>query len=197
MPKVWMWSRIGFLPLECLRSFEPAYATLVMCMQELLKNPKFIIFLHFIPVNTCNFFLIWYKHMTRSNHRCPPQGWKWIGPMCVLSWSLACLRKISFGGTFRGWVWVTNTFPSSYPDFRLIVWLVISSVIKPRPDRWVDPVNWHLSQSEFFIKTLMLLTRKNPLKPSGFCANRVTWLGCNFYENYFFGSTFIQNLIIW
>jgi hypothetical protein len=37
----------------------------------------------------------------------------------------------------------------------------------------------------------MLLTRKNPLKPSGFCANRVTRLGCNFYENYSFGSSFL------
>jgi hypothetical protein len=51
-----------------------------------------------------------------------------------------------------------------------------SSVIKPGSDRWVDLVNQHLSWSEFLIKPVMLLTRKNLLKPSGFCANRVTRL---------------------
>jgi hypothetical protein len=44
----------------------------------------------------------------------------------------------------------------------------------------------------------MLLTLKNPLKPNGFCANRVTPVGLlqpvwvySFYENYSFGFTFL------
>jgi hypothetical protein len=41
-------------------------------------------------------------------------------------------------------------------------------------------VNRHLSRFGFLIKPIMLLTRKNPLKSSGFYTNRVTRLGyCN------------------
>ncbi len=49
---------------------------------------------------------------------------------------------------------------------------------------WTGPVgrsgnlmNRHLSQYRFLIKPFMLLTRKNPLKLSWFCANHVTRLG--------------------
>ena len=41
-------------------------------------------------------------------------------------------------------------------------------------------MNRHLNRSKFLIKPFILLTRKNPLKLNGFCANRVTRLGyCN------------------
>ena len=71
-----------------------------------------------------------------------------------------------------------------------------------------NPVNQHLSRSRFLIKPFILLTPKNPLKPSGFCANRVTRLGyCNpaglqfFMKIILLGLLFyfyiIQNWIIW